>query len=186
VIIMRPIAFTHVSLGLCSFAAFLLGLGVFLGGGYLRDLSQDSSFDAEPDVIGQIQGTANHCWRTKHGHACRKVPLIAYDRRPEHGGQRRTFAAQSYPFWHRNEIPPNLIGSTVSVRYRVAMAQDEATSAMVVEWPTARTAKVAFGLMALCLAAILFGAALTLSPFSSWLVILRREGFAYWMRPKSG
>ncbi len=97
-----------------------------------------------------------------------------------------TFAAQSYPKWARDHVTlQHLIGSTVSVRYHVAMPQDEATSAMVVEWPAARTAKVAFGLLALILAVVVFSVALTLSPFSTWLMILRREGFAYWMPPKT-
>ena len=179
----RPVAYTHISLGLCSAAAFLLGIGAILGINFARDLRHDRSFSEAPQVLATIQGSGDHCWRTKSGTTCRKVPLVSYDRLSEHGGRRFTFAAQHYPGTTNSRTDLSaLLGNTVTVRYLVDTPDDGMPSAVVVEWPAAHPKRAVLGLLAIVLAVLAFVGAIAFSPIATWVPMLRHTGFNYWKR----
>ncbi len=180
---MRSIAYTNVSIGLCSIAVFLAGIGAVIGASFWLDWRADRSFDNAPQVVGTIQELTKHCWHVKGGQRCRDVPLISYRRLNEHGRARQTFNAEHYPFGRTHKLNlAGLVGTTVNVRYHSSEPATERTTATVVEWPAARMPRAFWAIASLILSAAAFFAALWLSPATLLLGRLRDALSDAWAR----
>jgi hypothetical protein len=180
---MRPVGYTNVSISLFGVAAFLTGIALVVCLILLRDWRHDRAFDDAPQVEGTIAGLTDHCWRTKSGRTCRKVPLVSYRRSQEHGGERATFAADTYPRSKRDRIQlSSLVGMTVTVRYHVADDLDSSSAAIVANWPTARLSLAIWSGLALAGAGIAVIVALMLTPISTIWLILKEAISNGWAR----